>query len=255
MRSTMTETTPLTANTMMQSVNNIFTSKNMSVLNSVAQEKWIEVRNSVQDGELSIRLMALIAATALILSSAFGIFGAVLSFNISQSILEIYSIILGFIMILLESKQLHLPQKYLDQLFHYALFLKYVWGRGVLYLFAGSLHLLLQGSIMDYIVGAMIVLVGIVYIVVGKMATQKLKTLRNSLHSDAQLKNKFAHLDTTKTGLTLDQFKVLTDQLGLDLNHREAEIIFLHLDKSADGLLTYPEFEGWWTDLEENYIF
>jgi COPI associated protein len=251
----MTETTPLTMNAAIQPVSDMFTSKNMSVFTSIAQEKWIEVRNSVHDGELSIRLMALIAATALILSSVFGLFGTLLSFNISQSMLEIYSITLGVIMILLESKQLHLPHKYLDQLFHYALFLKYVWGRGVLYLFAGSLHLLLQGSILDYVVGAMVVLVGAVYIVVGKMATQKLKKLRKSLHSDAQLKNKFSQLDTTKKGLTLDQFKVLTDQLGLDLNHRESEIIFIHLDKAADGLLTYSEFEGWWTDLEENYIF
>ena len=158
-------------------------------------------------------------------------------------------------MVLLESKQLNLPQQYLDKLYHYALFLKYVWGRGILYLFAGSLHLLLQGSILDYIVGAMVVLVGAVYIIVGKIATKKLQELRKSLHSDAQIKHKFTAADTTKKGLTLDQFKTLTDQLGLDLNHREAEVIFLHLDKSADGLLTFQEFQGWWTDLEENYIF
>ena len=251
----MSETTPLNATAMMQSVNNMFTGKNMSVISSVAQEKWIEVRNSVEDGQVSIRLMALLSATALILSSALGLLGAILSFNISETIIEIYSMALGVIMILLESKQLNLPQKYLDRLYHYALFLKYVWGRGILYLITGSLHLLLQGSILDYIVGGLIVLVGVVYIIVGKMATKKLKDLRKSLHSDSQLKNKFMAVDTTNKGLTLDQFKILSDQLGLDLNHREAEVIFIHLDKSADGLLTYQEFQGWWTDLEENYIF
>jgi hypothetical protein len=225
------------------------------VISSVAQEKWIEIRNSVQDGQLSIRLMALLSATALIFSSSFGLLGAILSFNISETIIEIYSVLFGIIMILLESKQLNIPQKYLDKLYHYALFLKYVWGRGILYVFAGSLHLLLQGSILDYIVGGMILLVGVVYIIVGKIATKKLKDLRKSLHSDSQIKNKFTAADTTKKGLTLDQFKALTDQLGLDLNHREAEVIFIHLDKSADGLLTYQEFQGWWTDLEENYIF
>ena len=251
----MTETTPLNSNAMMQSVNNMFTAKNMSVISSVAQEKWIEVRNSVEDGQLSIRLMALMSATALILTSTFGLLGTIPSFQISETIIEIYSILLGAVMILLESKQLNLPQKYLDKMYHYALFLKYVWGRGIFYLFAGSLHLLLQGSILDYIVGGMVVLVGVVYIIVGKTATKKLKDLRKSLHSDSQIKNKFAAADTTKKGLTLDQFKILTDQLGLDLNHREAEVIFLQLDKSADGLLTYQEFQGWWTDLEENYIF
>jgi COPI associated protein len=251
----MAETTPLNTSALMQSVNSMFTAKNMSVISSVAQEKWIEVRNSVHDGQLSIRLMALLSATVLILTSTFGLLGAILSFHISETIIEIYSILLGVIMILLESKQLNLPQKYLDKVYHYALFIKYVWGRGMLYLFAGTLHLLLQGSILDYIVGGMIVLVGVVYIIVGKMATKKLKDLRKSLHSDSQIKNKFTAADTTKKGLTLDQFKTLTDQLGLDLNHREAEVIFLHLDKSADGLLTYPEFQGWWTDLEENYIF
>ena len=233
----MTETTPLNSSAMMQSVNNMFTAKNMSVVSSVAQEKWIEVRNSMEDGQVSIRLMALFSATALIVSSTFGLLGTIVSFNISETIIEIYSIVLGVIMILLESKQLNLPQQYLDKLYHYALFLKYVWGRGILYLFAGSLHLLLQGSILDYI------------------ATKKLQELRKSLHSDAQIKHKFTAADTTKKGLTLDQFKTLTDQLGLDLNHREAEVIFLHLDKSADGLLTFQEFQGWWTDLEENYIF
>jgi uncharacterized membrane protein HdeD (DUF308 family) len=254
----MTEATPLnTANVVTQSMSRMFTPKNMAVLSVVAQEKWTEIQNALQDGDISIRLVALISATALILSSVVGMIRSILSLNISQSLMEIYSLILGAIMILLESKQLHLPQKYLDKLFHYALFLKYVWGRGILYLLAGSLHLITQGStsVMDYIVGAMVVLVGIVYIVVGRIAARKLKSLRNSLHSDAQLKNKFTHADTTKKGLTLDQFKLLTDQLGLDVNHREAEIIFLHLDKSADGLLTYSEFQGWWTDLDEDYIF
>jgi COPI associated protein len=254
----MTEATPLNpANVVTQSMSRMFTPKNMAVLSVVAQEKWTEIQSALQDGDISIRLVALISATALILSSVVGLIRSILSLNIPQSLMEMYSLILGAIMILLESKQLHLPQKYLDKLFHYALFLKYVWGRGILYLLAGSLHLITQGStsVMDYIVGAMVVLVGIVYIVVGRIAARKLKSLRNSLHSDAQLKNKFTHADTTKKGLTLDQFKLLTDQLGLDVNHREAEIIFLHLDKSADGLLTYSEFQGWWTDLEEDYIF
>ena len=253
----MTESTPLNADAVLRSVNNMFTSHNMSVVSSIAQEKWLEIRNGVQDGDISIRLMALLSAAALIVSSVLGLIRSILSFNISQALMEVYSLVLGIIMIVLEAKQLRLPQKYLDKLFHYALFLKYVWGRGILYLLAGTLHLVTQGSmsIMDYIVGGMVTFVGVVYIVVGRMATQKLKSLRQSLHSDSQLKNKFQNADTTKKGLTLDQFKLLTDQLGLDLNHREAEMIFVHLDKSADGLLTYQEFEGWWTDLEENYLF
>lgn len=253
----MTEATPLNADAVMRSVNNMFTSQNMSVVSSIAQEKWLEIRNGVQDGDVSIRLMALLSAAALIVSSVLGLIRSVLSFNISQALMELYSLTLGAIMIVLEAKQLRLPQKYLDRLFHYALFLKYVWGRGILYLWAGTLHLVTQGSmsIMDYIVGGLVTLVGVVYIVVGRMATQKLKSLRQSLHSDSQLKSKFQHADSSKKGLTLEQFKKLSDELGLDLNHREAEMIFVHLDKSADGLLTYPEFEGWWTNLEENYLF
>jgi hypothetical protein len=61
-------------------------------------------------------------------------------FSCSGALVEIYTLALAAIIVLLESQQKveFITKEHLDLLHKYALFLKYVWGRGCLYLVAGK---------------------------------------------------------------------------------------------------------------------
>jgi hypothetical protein len=234
-------------------VSNLFSDENVSKARSEITGRMDELRRSASDGDLSIRLLALLAGVALMFSAVTGILGDLMMFNITGALMEIYTLILSLIILVLESKRLHLPDAFMRNLYKYALFLRFVWGRGCLYFVAGTLQLA-QGTFVDYGVGGFVMLVGVLYIVVGRQTAQKLRDLRKSIYSEDTLRTKFREADTeTKGALTIIQFKTLAASLGMDLNGREAEAAFEYLDKSHDGTLSYEEFKTWWSEWAEDH--
>lgn len=91
------------------------------------------------------------------------------------------------------------------------------------------------------------ILVGITYIVVGKMTASKLSDLRKSLISEQDLRRKFQDADVNDTGtLTMGQFKNLTVNMGLNLSRREVEAAWMYLDKEDQGEISFEDFQSWW---------
>lgn len=92
------------------------------------------------------------------------------------------------------------------------------------------------------------ILVGITYIVVGKITASKLSDLRKSLISEEEMRSKFHEVDIDKSGsITMGQFKNLSVNMGLELNRREIEAAWMYLDKDNVGEITYEEFLSWWS--------
>jgi hypothetical protein len=113
---------------------------------------------------------------------------------------------------------------------------------------AGTLQLA-QGSFIDYGVGAFVMVVGTLYILVGRQTALKLKNLHASIYSEDTLRAKFQEADTDSKGaLTIVQLKTCLASLGVTLNTREAEAALDHMDKDVSGTLTYAEFRTWWEE-------
>jgi hypothetical protein len=51
----------------------------------------------------------------------------------------------------------------------------------------------------------------------------------------------------------MGQFKVLTDNMGLDFNRRETEAVFMSMDKDNNDVLTFEEVENWWINFDDSY--
>lgn len=135
--------------------------ENLGVFGQAAKDKLGNLRRSASNGDLSIRLFALVGGLALVVSASFGLLGLLITFQITNLILEVYTLLLGLVMLLLESQgilrkqheQLSAEQKQglstqvtftenlFRKIFKYAFFLNFVWGRGGLYVVAGSLQL------------------------------------------------------------------------------------------------------------------
>ena len=121
-----------------------------------------------------------------------------------------------------------------------------VWGRGIIYILAGTLLIALQ-NVIDLVLGLITCFVGVMYILLDHRTGKKLQETRGTAPPE-QLQEKFAMADVDGQGsLTLDQFRTLTESLGLALNRQESEVAFLKIDASRTGRLTYESVHMWWT--------
>eukprot|EP00977_Amphora_coffeiformis_P005069 scaffold1068_cov167-Amphora_coffeaeformis.AAC.27 len=228
-----------------QTVSGWFTAQNVQRAQAVAHERAAVLRTSIETGHCSLRLLVLLGGVGVILSAVFGFTRDLIFFNFSGALLELYTLLLGCIIMVLESRQLSLPPAYLQKVLKYALFLKYIWGRGLLYSFAGTLQAT-QGSLMDTIVGVYLMFVGIAFIGLGYMTAQKLASVGRREFSTSILRSKFNAADTNRSGkIDLEQFSALVDDFEFPLSPREKEVAFLYLDTSDHGELTFEEFQAW----------
>lgn len=227
----------------------VFSEENVGMVKQVASEKFHILKESAMTGNISIRYCALFAGTILLLTAIIGfIKDAFFLLSFAPALVELYAILLGLLILVLESKgnkvgTYQVPTAWIDELHKYALFLKYVWGRGVLYAVAGSLQTA-QGTRGDVIVGCMVMVVGLLYVYAGYTAAQKFLALGESnAVSEAELQAKFAEIGVTE--LNCDQFWDLVVELGLDLKRPEVETAFLHMDKNKSDTVSYDEIKTW----------
>ena len=222
-------------------------SESLSNVANVAQARLQDVQEAVKDGNFSLRLMALLGGLGLVVASVFGFLNRVLSLNIFSALIELYTCAGGFVILILEARLLNLPERFLENLYKYALFLKFVWGRGCLYFIVGTLQFM-QGNVLDIAVGSFVMLVGALYIHSGRQAAEKLKDIRKNLYSEQTLRSKFEEADRDGDGgLTKEEFETLITEMGVVLNRREVEAAYLHLSQDT-GSLTFNRFRSWFAD-------
>lgn len=108
---------------------------------SFAKEQANEISQLASDGDFSIRILALLGAIAMIVVSILGFVVKMLTFRFVSALIEVYIFVLAIAILILESAgKIPLPRRLGVNLQKYALFLKYVWGRGILYVIGGTLQ-------------------------------------------------------------------------------------------------------------------
>lgn len=225
-----------------------FTAQNAAAAQSFAKDTAQEVKQNIHDGDWSLRLLALLGGLAMIAVSILGFIGHIVMLHWFSALFNVYVFILGILIVVLESgRRFAVFARLESDLYRNALFLKYIWGRGIVYFIAGSIQISLR-DLVDVVVGLCVCAVGIMYIFIGRRASKKLEALRKSGDcTPAQMQEQFAIADTDGQGsLTQAQFKVMSDCLGMGLNPRETEAAFLYLDRSHTGRLTYESIQMWW---------
>lgn len=236
------------ASTISQFAQATFTKQNIEAASNYTKEKAIELKKQAQDGDHSLRFLGLIAGLACVGVGILELVSRFLRFDIVGAIIDFYIVILGIIVIVLEGKNALLPARLVDNIHKYALFLRFLWGRGSLYFVIGTLQLY-QIDLLNLIAGGYMCAVGILYILVGKRTAAKLKTLRKAIYSEQTLRTKYNDADIEREGLNMSQFKTLCFNLGLDLTRRELEAAFGHIQsKSNSERLSYEEFLAWWNE-------
>ena len=217
----------------------------------VAAEKAKAVHASFERGSFSLLLLVQLGALGLISLALKGLLHNISLFLFAKAIMEVFTLALGYIIMALESRLLMLPQVWTKTLLKYAPFLKFIWGRGILYFFSGTLQMV-QGSFLDIIIGLYLMAVGVIFATLGYMTAKKLKTVSRRKVDMDSLRSKFDVADTEKSGLLdLGQFSALVDDLDFGLSRREKEIAFLRLDIEDRGSISFEEFKSWFDKVDE----
>lgn len=124
---------------------------------------------------------------------------------------------------------------------------RYVWGRAILYLVAGTLSVA-QLWIITIASGAFMIVIGIVALAVGIHASRKFAALRSSLADESFLLLVFSNFDTDGDGyLAPFEFASLLTDLGMELDDRYTLKAFNVIDTDNDRKISFTEFNHWWT--------
>lgn len=124
--------------------------------------------------------------------------------------------------------------------------LRFVWGRGILYIAAGTINVA-QTWIITMASGGAMILLGFIAILVGVHASRKFAALRNSLADESYLLLLFSYYDSDADGyLEAYQFTNLLSYLGMELDDRYALKAFSTIDRNGDRRISFDEFSHWW---------
>jgi len=227
--------------------------ENIHEAGSFAKERAVELRLSVLEGNWSLRIFVLLGALAMIVTSLIGLISDVYRIDTISAIIDIYCMVLGVLMIILEyGHQLSFFAAIQPNLYRNALFLRFVWGRGLFYVLVGSLELS-QRHTMNIIVGCYVCLLGVAFAIIGRSASQKLAEARRSTFTMQDFRGKFDESDEEMKGsLDMNQFSSFIKLLGMDMNRREVETTFLQLEE--DARIAFEVILEWWnTEATENF--
>lgn len=251
-----------------------------------------EYARTVANGNASIRMVALVAGIMLCVDSLASFGTDLLNFHLSNAMIDFYSFAVGFAAVVMESDREALPyatkmRAVIGKNFGFA---RTVTGRGIFYGVAATLELsevrevVIVGKSVEMnafyhhnhhhqhrhltfvsltaiirksnrrskIIGTMVFFVGVAYIVLGRMAHEKITKIRKQNFSDKKIKEMFENYDKNENGtIEFDEFKMMLGDLNLELSMQEAEVLYLSIDKDMNHGLKLEEFQKFWSTSDE----
>jgi len=172
-----------------------------------------------------------------------------------------YCILIGFYSCLLENAKCVKSISYIDNIRlraeAAASFLRFLWGRGVLYLTGGLLMCCMTETSESIrtsfvVLGIYMGLVGIVCIAFGLRLQNNLSALKDAIESEADLEGKWNECELDEAGeMSQEEFSKFLEKLnpseeGLPLSDVELAATIQELDIDNNGKISLEEFKLWW---------
>lgn len=218
---------------------------------SFSRSKLLELKKYADEGEWTWKIAGFIAGTGIVAVSVLGFLSDFFGFSPVNAILDVYLILCGAMLAMLEYKHHFFTQKYLDSLRREALFLYRPYGRAAIYFFIGVLMMSYSG-LFGKIVGLYTAIVGGVVFYSSRAAVKHLESIRAEMRDEQEVTIKFRDFDKDNSG-TLDtrELAALCRSLGSTLTLNELESALLILDQNGDGKINLQEFLSYWKNRDD----
>lgn len=190
----------------------------------------------------------------LMFAGAFLIFAAIFDFIKFQNALDffvnIYLMVFGVLIIVIEIPRTSWNQKVQDRIFYWAMFVARLWGRAWLYFFVAILCVMDFRSWPKGLAGVFVIFLVIVMYFVGVNSATKLKRMNVFVTKGTEgeqrkemYRAKFVELDTAQMNhLTGDHIKILAEQADRTLSSSECETIMRFFNYDFRGEITLAEW-------------
>ena len=200
-----------------------------------------------EQGPVVIQILAFVGGLAMVLTSLID-FQMELqkgeAISRAFAIISIYTWAFGFFIMGMEGRVLMIEVQSLQMMIsNYMKVFRFVWGRGLFYIFAGSLQYCLSAPFCT-VCGGYIMILGIAMVASGAYFTHSL----NLESGDGEIHAKFDFHDHDHNGyISKEQFKDLVIHMNLWDGSEEADLDneFRLVDVDNDGLVYYPDFKKW----------
>ena len=210
--------------------------------------KW---RFEAEEGGPFLRVPAFCGATALIITTTYGLIFDPNTWTILSIVLSLFIYAIALLSLVLEGRfmctnPLGIRAHLRSALTRKNRIFRFVWGRGLLYIMAGGLScgLILIPSM---IAGIFMAVVGLHAVVLGAYSSRMFYLLRDSLKDDEYLASAFNKYDYDGDGyITLPEFVNLLSKLGMDLDDRIGIKAFHAADINHEYKISFQAFQTWW---------
>jgi len=237
------------ADHMMDSENNM----TQSHLNSLFNGHLMKWKFEAEEGTIFLRVPAFLGAVAQVAVT-------IVAFFVDQeNALQTHSIVLylciifmaGLVMILdgrwMSSHPLSVRSHLRNIITRNFNILRFMWGRGLLYITVGVLTLAQMWQWAIY-AGSFMCVVGVLSVGVGIHASRKFAALRNSLADESFLLLVFANYDHDGDGFVDPrEFSMILMDLGVELDDRYTLKAFNTIDQEGNRRISFEEFSHWWS--------
>lgn len=208
--------------------------------------KYAQMKAMAEEGEYSWRVLGFFAGVLMILNGVFGALSSLFGLSLFGLLINLFIAIFGTICGLLEYQDKALTKKYLRTIEREMHFLYLPMGRGIFYVFCGTL-LVTKGGLWSAMCGLCIVCIGVLVFYSNRQAFASLVELRANQFDDAKIQELFNTYDANGDGaLAPADLASLCSDLGSPLDYNTLESALLILDVDSNGKITYSEFIGWY---------
>jgi hypothetical protein len=217
-----------------------------------------EMRKMLEDGPLKFRILVLLGAIFMVIANIIDYDKLLEDNNYYYSsagietlffVISLYIWLFGAFIITLEMR----PFRKGVSLFHRWIleqisFLRFTWGRGFLYFFSGSLQVVLFTQ-WNMIAGGVMIVLGIASVILGQVASKKLKTLVKKIGNRNNLLDKFKMHDKDHDGcLNVREFRNFVRDMNVKLNDDELTNAFMAIDRDVDRKITFQDLSNWYAN-------
>lgn len=221
-------------------------------LNGFANGHLMRWKFAAEEGPAFIRIPAVLLALACIVTTAFPLVAYEGFWTIPLIICAIHTWILSLLIIVLEARVIGIRDptncraRVRGVITRYINVTRLVWGRGLLYIYCGSMNLTIDDRYVIYSAFPMMIL-GILAVGTGAHASYNLDRMKSSLTDEAFLWSKFETNDRDGDNkIDVNGFAELLWSLGLEFDDVYTFKAFQQIDKQRKGIISFEQFKQWW---------